>query len=280
MKNPRAFIFALLVALLATLMQCRYVASREKDLLYRSEPQKVLVATRDILPNVRMDETMVELREVPRDWVQPKAVASVDDAAGQITAVPIFKGEQVLSTKLVDADDAGLAFFVPKGMRAVSVAVDVYNAVGGHIKPGNHVDILGTFDFGEGEHSDLRTITLMQDVWVLAVVDDIGKPTTRDVVKMPPEGEEAEKPPEAPPGPSETVGSGATISVAVSPADAQKLVMAQELGRLHVSLRSLWEGEGGQTLDHATVANTLGIVQPVRSKTRPAYRMMSGGGDY
>ncbi len=279
MKNPRAFIFALAVALIATLMQCRYVASREKDLLYRSEPMKVLVATRDILPNVRIDETMVEMKEVPRDWVQPKSVGSVDDVNGQITAVPVFKGEQLLSTKLVDADDAGLAFFVPKGLRAVSIAVDVYNAVGGHIKPGNHVDVLGTFDFGEGDRSDLRTITLLQDVWVLAVVDDIGKPTTRDVVQMPPEGEEAENPPEAPPGPSQTVGSGATISLALSPADAQKIIMAQELGRLSVTLRSLWEAEGAQTLDPATVAGTLGIAQPVRKAGRPAYRVL-GGGEY
>jgi pilus assembly protein CpaB len=278
-KNPRAFLFALAVAFIATLMQCRYVASRETDLLYRSEPMKTLVALRDIPANVRLDETMVEVKDVPRDWQQPKALTSVDEVIGQISAVPIFSGEQVVSTKLVTADDAGLAFFVPKGYRAVSLAVDVFNAVGGHIKPGNHVDILGTFDFGSGEKMDLRTVTLMQDVSVIAVVDDIGKPTTRDVRPLPPEDdEEAAAQFEPEPGPSEQVGSQATIQVAVKPADAQKLVMAQELGRLSVTLRSLWEAEGPVTLEQATIPTTLGIAQPVRFKGRPSYRVLDGGG--
>ena len=274
MKNPRAFLFALMVSLIATLMQCRYVASRETDLLFRSEPLKTLVATKDIPPNVRVDETMIEVKEVPRDWQQPKALASIDEAVGQITAVPIFAGEQIQAAKLVSPDDAGLAFFVPKGYRAVAIGVDVYNAVGGHVKPGNHVDILGTFDFGSGDKSDLRTVTLMQDVRVLAVVDNIGKPTTRDVVPMPVEGAE---PPEPPPGPSEEMGSAATVQVAVKPEEAQKLIMAQELGQLTVVLRSLWEAEGAITLDQATIASTLGIVQQVRYKGRPSYRVLEGG---
>ena len=278
MKNPRAFLFALAVSLIATLMQCRYVASRETDLLYRSEPMKTLVALRDIPASVRLDETMVEIKEVPRDWQQPKALTSVDEVIGQISAVPIFSGEQVVSTKLVSADDAGLAFFVPKGYRAVAVAVDVFNGVGGHIKPGNHVDVLGTFDFGSGEKMDLRTVTLMQDVWVLAVVDDIGKPTTRDVRPLP--DEDDEQPYEPEPGPSEQVGSQATIQVAVKPADAQKLVMAQELGRLTVTLRSLWEAEGAVTIEQSTIATTLGIAQPVRFKGRPSYRVLDGGGGF
>lgn len=278
MKNPRAFLFALVVALVATFAQCRYVASREADLLYENEPMKTVVAVRDIPANVRLDETMVQVVEVPRRWQQPKALTSPDDIRDQISAVPIFKDEQVVSTKLVTADEAGLAFYVPKGHRAVSIAVDVFNAVGGHIKPGNHVDVLGTFDFGSGEKMDLRTITLMQDVWVLAVVDDIGRPTSASVRRLPPEGEEDEDYDDRELPPSEQLSSQATISVAVRPADAQKLVMAQELGRLSVSLRSLWENEGTVPVDHATIASTLGIVQQVRFKSRPAYRVIEGGG--
>lgn len=274
MKNPRAFLFALVIALIATFAQCRYVAQREQSLLYETEPLKTLVATRDIRSNVRLDETMVKQIEVPRHWQQPKSLASVEEILGQISAVPIFKDEQIVSTKLVTADEAGLAFYVPQGYRAVSIAVDVYNAVGGHIKPGNHVDVLGTFDFGNGEKMDLRTITIMQDVWVLAVVDNIGRPTTRDIVPI--DDEDPERAREN--GPSGTVSSAATVSLAVRPSDAQKIIMAQEMGRLTVSLRSLWEAEGALALDQATIATTLGIVQQVRFKSRPAYRVIEGGG--
>lgn len=277
MKNPRAFLFALAVAMVATFAQCRYVREREQELLYETEPMKTLVATRDIPANVRIDETMVEMVEVPRRWQQPKALSSIDEIADQISARPIFAGEQIVGTKLVTADEAGLAFYVPKGLRSVSIGVDVFNAVGGHLKPGNHVDVLGTFDFGSGEKMDLRTITLLQDVWVIAVVDDIGRPTEASVRRLPPEGEPMPDE-DRPEPPSEKFNSSATISVAVSPADAQKLVMAQELGRLSVSLRSLWEPEGTVPVDHATIASTLGIVQQVRFKSRPAYRVIEGGG--
>ncbi len=275
MKNPRAFLFALVVALVATFAQCRYVHQREQGLLYETAPMKTLVATRDILDNVRLDETMVELVDVPRHWQQPKALSSVDQIRDQISAVPILAGEQVVATKLVTADEAGLALYVPKGLRAISLDVSVFNAVGGHIRPGNHVDLLGTFDFGTGEKSDVRTVTVMQDVWVLSVVDDIGRPTTRDIVTMSEDGQSTRQ---SEPAPSEVLGSSATITVAVRPAEAQKLVLAQQIGDLTVSLRSLWETPEPIVLDHATVASTLGIVQQVRYRSGPRYRVIEGGG--
>lgn len=275
MKNLRGLIVSLVVALVATFAQCRYVATREQALLYDSEPLQTLVATRDIPPNVRLDETMVEVREVPRKWQQPKALGSVDEVIGQISSVPIFSGEQVVATKLVTVDDAGLAFYVPKGYRALALAVDVFNAVGGHVKPGNHIDILGSFDFGSGEKSDLRTITIMQDVWVLSVVDDIGAITARQVRQLPPEGSDGAM--QEPPGPSDVLTQQATITVAVSPADAQKLTMAQELGRLNVVLRSLWEAEGKVELQPSTIPSVLGVPEQVRFRSRPAYRLIEGG---
>jgi pilus assembly protein CpaB len=275
LKNPRAFLFAFVIALVATFAQCRYVHQREQDLLYETRPMKTLVATRDILDNVRIDETMVKVEEVPAHWQQPKALSSIDDIRDQITSAPILAGEQIVATKLVTADDAGLALYVPKGYRAISLQVNVFNAVGGHIRPNNHVDLLGTFDFGTGEKSDVRTVTVMQDVWVLSVVDDIGRPTTRDIVQQPAEGQE---PQEKPPGPSELLSNQATITVAVRPADAQKLVLAQQIGDLTVSLRSLWETPDPVALDHATVASTLGLVQQVRYRSGPRYRVIEGGG--
>ncbi|MBM4391520.1 MAG: Flp pilus assembly protein CpaB [Deltaproteobacteria bacterium] len=275
MKNVRALLLSFIVALVATFAQCRYVHSREQVLLYDSEPLRTLVATVDIPAKVRLDETMVQLVDVPRKWQQPKALSSMDAVIGQISSVPIFQGEQVVATKLVTVEDAGLAFYVPKGYRALAIAVDVYNAVGGHIRPGNHVDILGSFDFGSGEKSDLRTVTLQQDVWVLSVVDDIGAITAREVVPPPdPENPERYEPP---PGPSELLQSQATITIAVTPADAQRLSMAQEIGRLGVVLRSLWESETKVELTPATVQTVLGMPEQVRSRTRPAYRLIEGG---
>ncbi|MFO0004765.1 MAG: Flp pilus assembly protein CpaB, partial [bacterium] len=178
------------------------MASRESALLYETEPLPTLVAKKDILENVRIDETMVEVVEVPRRWQQAKALSSIDEIRDQITAVPLLAGQQIAATRLVTPDEGGLALYLTSGLRAISLDVTVYNAVGGHVRPGNRVDILGTFDFGTGEKSDVRTVTLLQDVWVLSVVDDIGRPTTRDIR---PNAEEGGPPPEPEPAPSEAL---------------------------------------------------------------------------
>ena len=115
------------------------------------------------------------------------------------------------------------------------------------------------------------TVTVMQDVWVLSVVDDIGRPTTRDVRELPPEGKPVQ---DKEPGPSELLSSSATITVAVRPSDAQRLTLAQTMGDLTVSLRSLWETPEQLTLDHATMASTLGLVQQVRARRGRSYRVI------
>jgi len=94
------------------------------------------------------------------------------------------------------------------------------------------------------------------------------------VRQLPPEGSEIN---EEATRPSDVLTQQATITVAVSPQDAQKLTMAQELGRLNIVLRSLWEAEGAVELQPSTVPGVLGIPEQVRFRSRPAYRLIEGG---
>ncbi len=267
-KNVKGLVFAVAVAFVATLMQCRYVAHREKELLELSELKPTLVATTDIPEHFRLDETMVRVEQVPAKWRQPKALSQVDDILGQITRGPIAAGEQILASKLVMPNDAGLAYFVHPRFRAVAIAVDEFTAVGGHIRPGNYVDILGTFDFGQGEKADTRTVTLFQNVEVMSVGDDIGQPTARVLAD-----EDAPRENRA-----RGLAGGRTITVSVMPDEAQKLVLAQQLGDITLTLRSIYEEQRFVEVDHATIHNTLGIPQRVRYRKRPSYRVIAAGG--
>ncbi|MFH1465310.1 MAG: Flp pilus assembly protein CpaB [Pseudomonadota bacterium] len=281
MKNPRALLVALIVAGIASLLQWNYISRREKKLLWQSEPLPTLVATKDIPAQFKLDETMVKVVDVPRMWRQPKALSTVDDILGQITANPVFKDEQVLSTKLVQAQEAGLAYFVQKKYRALSIAVDNITAVGGHLKPGNFVDVVGTFDFGQGEKSDMRTVSLFQNVRVLAVGADIGRPTAATTRS----GADLEAGVDA----DDMFGTRRredvqmasdtrTVTLEITPNEAQKLVLAQELGSLNLTLRSLWEADRFVELEHATIHSTLGIPQQVRYTPKPRYRLIQSGG--
>jgi pilus assembly protein CpaB len=265
LKNPKALLIALALAILATSAQCRYVKQREITLLELTEPRQVVVARQNIREGDRLDETMFEIQDIPAKYVQPKAIGEIDAVLGQIAGAPISEGEQLMANKLLRANEAGLAWKVSKRSRAVAISVNEVTAVGGHIRPRNFVDVLGTFDFGEGDKVEMRTITLFQNVWVLAVGSDLGHPALVG-------GEEdgARK--------SAYKNNSYTISLALSPSDAQKLVLAQSIGDLTLSLRGRFEQEKEVQLDAASVNNTLGIKKQVRYRRNKGFGVYGPGG--
>lgn len=271
MKNPMALIVALILGLFSMLINCSYLKQERESLLYESETIKTLVSTQDIPKNFKLDETMVNVEDVPRKWRQPGALQSVEDILGQISANPIQQGEQILITKLVSMEDAGLAYKIPKKKRAIAAAVYDVSAVGGHVKPGNYVDLLGSFDFGQGEKSDLRTVTIFQNVHVLAVGDDLGQTVPRNA-----DGDDSMVGGSA----GAYMNSGAnngTIVLALSPLECQKIVLAQEVGSLTVTLRSLWEDQRFVDLEKTSIHTAVGIPKKVRYKRRASYRTIRDG---
>lgn len=263
MKNPKSLLIALALALLATSAQCRYVKQREVTLLELTEPRQVVVARQNIREGERLDETMFEVQAIPAKYVQPKAIGEVDVVLGQIASGPISEGEQLMANKLLRSNEAGLAWKVSKGSRAVAMTVDEITAVGGHIRPRNFVDVLGTFDFGEGDKVEMRTITLFQNVWVLAVGSDLGQPA---VV-----GAETQSG-------SNMKMNGFTISLALNPEDSQKLVLAQSIGDLTLTLRGRFEDKKEVVLQPASVNSTLGIKKQVRYRRSRSFGVYGPGG--
>ena len=146
----------MVAAVLAFAFQCAYINGYEKELAAAYEPITVLIASRNIPPGVPLDDSMVKAEKIPKKYLQPKFVDNVDALFGQIAAAPILEGEQLTQTKLLSIEEAGLARKVPPGHRAIAVAVDKITGVGGHLRPGNHVDVVGTFDFGDNSKHDMR----------------------------------------------------------------------------------------------------------------------------
>jgi pilus assembly protein CpaB len=263
LKNPKSLLIALALALLATSAQCRYVKQREVTLLELTEPRQVVVARQNIREGERLDETTFEVQAIPAKYVQPKAIGEVDVVLGQIASGPISEGEQLMANKLLRSNEAGLAWKVSKGSRAVAMTVDEVTAVGGHIRPRNFVDVLGTFDFGEGDKVEMRTITLFQNVWVLAVGSDLGQPAVVGADTQ---------------SGSNMKMNGFTISLALNPEDSQKLVLAQSIGDLTLTLRGRFEDKKEVVLQPASVNSTLGIKKQVRYRRSRSFGVYGPGG--
>ncbi len=250
-----------------------YIQMREKELLFQNEMLEVLIAKRNIPLYTQIDETYVDVTEVPRAYQQPGALTHLQDAIGQIASSPIMAGEQLLGTKILRfGAESGASLKIPSGMRAVTIAVDDVAGVAKLVQPDDFIDLITTFDFGDQAQSRKYTYTLFENVQVLAVDQNLGNTFSALSQKNPEDAGFLDK----------LKGGGKTSSTAnytliVTPEDAQRLTLAQETGRLTVSLRSLWDSENTISLKPITPADLTGIKSLIKQNEGPSYMEYRGG---
>lgn len=117
----------------------------------KPETVPVLLAARDLAAGERLDVLAVEWKDWPRENVasfmitrdsKPNAMEEIEGSRAQAR---IFRGEPIADSKILSAKKGGLmSYFLPKGMRAVSIAVSEQTASGGFILPNDRVDIIAT----------------------------------------------------------------------------------------------------------------------------------------
>ncbi len=129
----------------------------------------VLIATRDISEMETIDETMVDIIEIPSAYKQPNAVKNPDLAVGKVALAPITKGEQILKNKmLAPGPVTGLSLQVQPGMRALTLPVDDVRGVAKLVKPGDRIDLIAALDVGSGFNRKRQVRTMLQDIPILA----------------------------------------------------------------------------------------------------------------
>ncbi len=224
-KKKLSIVLAAVLALMGVVLARNYISQTEKRFVKEEKKAYVLTASTSIPAGTTIDETMVKLEPVPEKYVQPKAiVATTSPALGKRAVVDILPGEQIMMTKLTIAvKDAGLAMLTPQGKRAMTITLPFLSAVGGKVKRGDWVDVVGTFPYNaqvDGKTvTELVSVTLFQNVLVLSV-----------------EGGAAPERGKAASAPTDLI-----ITLALSPREIALLTYAMEQGRLRLVLRPLLE---------------------------------------
>lgn len=135
---------------------------------------QVVIAAKDIAEMEPIDESMLELTEMPEDFKQPEALKNPEDVIGQMAAAPIKKGEQILNTKLLlPGKETGLSMQVTPGKRALTIPIDDMRGTARLIKPGDRIDLVASVETGSGLDKKNEVRTIMQDVPVLAAGQNI-----------------------------------------------------------------------------------------------------------
>lgn len=206
-----------------------------------------VVAAEDIPARTRISPAMLRLEEVPISAVLEGSYIEVERVDGLVARYPIAAREQVTTHKVgatfndLEAT-AGLSFVVPTGLRAVAIEVNEFNAVGGLVVAGDRVDVIAIFD--EEIAGIEKAVTILQDVEVAAVAQTAQRP-------VPPpstEGEATEdasirssaglRPDDVEPNPTLR-----TVTLLVTPDDAQLLALAGFEAELWLSLRGFEDSE-------------------------------------
>jgi pilus assembly protein CpaB len=184
--------------------------------LSRAQKQPVQMATVVIAKSNITERSVIgadglEERQIPLTYIHPQAARRKTEIAGRIATADITAGEQVLTGKVAARDArAGLSYQIPPGKRAVTIAVSEVKGVGGFIAPGDMVDVIVTVPAPGGSQ---MTKALLQGLAVLATAQKV-----------------EERPGEKP----QVVAS---ITLAVSLQEAERLILADESGRIRFALR-------------------------------------------
>ncbi|NLF69398.1 MAG: Flp pilus assembly protein CpaB [Candidatus Anammoximicrobium sp.] len=181
----------------------------------------VVVAAADIARGKMVVAQDLALREWPKDLAPPGALSEVQAAVERAAIGQLVPGEPVLESKLAPRNAGrGLAALIPEGMRAYTIQTSrVASNVAGFILPGNKVDVLlnlkGT-NRGEDRTGGGSTTTLLQAVEVLAVDQILESPEENKVDPK----------------------QSSSVTLLVTPDQAAKLDLGQNMGILTLSLRN------------------------------------------
>ena len=267
MKGKPAIIISILFGILGFVFVHLYLRSREAELLQIADERTVVVAVSDILPGTAIEENMVIETAVPLKFVQPSAFTSVREAVGQIAAVPIQKDSQVLGTAMTSVGRS-LATKIPRGMRAVSLAVTDVTGVSSLVAANNYVDVLATVKLGSGLGSANQRVfvtTLFQNVMVLAVGSDLGevRTTSPDDPMAALAQQERER--------------FSTVTLALTPQQAQDLVLAQDIGDVSLALRSFRDENETAALPRSSATAVFGVADgEVVPRRTPSWQEIRG----
>lgn len=242
---------ALMLGLVATLLVRSYVhhaPSTGKPIL-QAASQPVVVAARAIERGEPLSGAAVKVAFYPADAIPAGAytsVGSLTTAAGVRRALlPLAANQPVLASEISGPRaNGGLSVVLAPGMRAIGVRTSDVAGVGGFILPGDRVDVLVTRPTGGDAALNTVAQSLAENVRVLGVdqTADADKPAVSK-----------------------------SITIEVTPEQAQTIALAQAVGTVTLSLRN--EEDDGRVAHSATsVADLGGGAHVKRVAAAPAAR--------
>lgn len=176
----------------------------------------VVVPTRLMVRGEMVTSADLAVHQIPKEFLDPNAVTpgSYKVALGQRLEFDVAPGKPLLWAHLNGGLAPTFSGKLEDGHRAITIPVNEINSISGFLQPNDNVDLLLTYS-GKEVNGEKVTFPFMQNLHVLAtgvntVVDKTGRTPNKRY---------------------------STITVEVTPQDAKKIILAQEVGKITAALR-------------------------------------------
>lgn len=206
------------------------------------ETQTILVAKALIDRGDSLEDTLVEEKEWPSDFIPEGAFTSQSEYTlpnGQLPFAlgAITPGEPILAAKISRTKPRDtLAGVIQPGFRAVSIEVDDATGVAGFVLPNHRVDVILSREVVSPNRSrNFRPETIVTNVRVLAVDQAFGEQLDGATLAR-------------------------SVTLEVTPSQAGLLTAGADIGRLGLSLRA---------------EHDVSLAEPVKKPSRPRVRRAS-----
>lgn len=230
-------VVAVVLGLAAAFAAGSYLDSARRQVEAGTEPVQILVAAKPIAPGITAEQALkdgaVVKREVARQYVADEAVSSFATIDGKVSAVDLSTGEQVTTGDFRYSGDAGASFSVPEGLLAVSIKDDPVVGVSRMVKPGDYVAVVATFELQPGQMATAVTRIVIPKARVLAVDQNL----TASSVEQSSDTKSEQGTLISSSG-SDTALEVNTVTLAVAPADVEKVAFAEDEGQMRLALIS------------------------------------------
>jgi len=177
--------------------------------------------------NINLGETLtsqhVKLMSWPNESLPAGALATVAEVEGRVALSSIVVGEPLLDAKLAPKLSGGgiLPMLVPDNLRGVTIKVDEAVRESGFVSPNSRVDVVVSIADGQGS-SERKAKVILQNVLLLAAGQAVEMRGNKPVPVT-------------------------TVTLALTPEQAERLALAQSEGRLTLATRKLGDDRIIQT---------------------------------
>src|SRR5688572_23056947 len=229
---------ALLVAAAATFGAYKLLAANSKAGEVVTRP--VVVASKELPEGMTIDPLSLKTIQLPVQMVPVGAFSVTDSVAGRVTRIPVFTGEAIVPGRLAPVGTGpGLELKIPPGQRAMAVRINDVAGISGLLQPNSRVDVLVTIQ--ESQTSGRQVAKLfMSNMLVLSVGTEIQRDQTGKAI------------------------NATTVTLAVTPDEAERLAIAMNTGAIQLVLRGYGEPDSVRTRG-ATSTDVLAQLQGHRA---------------